>query len=178
MPLSRNRRYDTTSRRRFQDGNLSTQASRLSLSAPSRWLYFVFACVVVEKPDALNALIAFAICHPLTCLRGDRVESTPRAPVGYEVSRLPHAEQYTTNSPTPPLLLHQWGQTLPTPLPAVSLWHGHNYATTPTLPMGTLLIPVEDSPVADPSLLKQRHKTSCIVVKYVTQIRFRKMCGT
>ena len=100
------------------------------------------------------------------------------APVGYEVSRLPHAEQYTTNSPTPPLLLHQWGQTLPTPLPAVSLWHGHNYATTPTLPMGTLLIPVEDSPVADPSLLKQRHKTSCIVVKYVTQIRFRKMCGT
>ena len=28
-------------------------------------------------------------------------------PVGYEVSRRPHAEQYTTNSPTPPLLLHQ-----------------------------------------------------------------------
>ena len=37
-------------------------------------------------------------------------------PVGYEVSRLPHAEQYTTNSPTPPLLLHQWGQPLPSPL--------------------------------------------------------------
>ncbi len=30
------------------------------------------------------------------------------ATVGYEVSRRTHAEQYTTNSPTPPLLRHQW----------------------------------------------------------------------
>ena len=34
------------------------------------------------------------------------------APVRFEVSRLSHAEQYTLKPPTPPLLLHQWGQTL------------------------------------------------------------------